>query len=732
MTLALTAEDRAFQDELARWLDLNLDAAGDRAAWHRRLVEGRWAVPSWPERFGGRACTVAQEILHAREMAVRDAPLPRNEIALFNIGPTLLALGTEAQKERYLPPMLAAEEIWCQGFSEPNAGSDLAALETRAVDEGDHWRVTGQKVWTTFADHADKCLALVRTDPTARHRGISALIVDMHAPGVEVRPIREITGETGFNHIFFDGVRVLKSDVVGDVNGGWKVAMQTLLFERIGTMKLGVQLEKRLAGVVDLAKRLGKDGDPLVEDELAARAIEVDLMRLLTERALEAVARGDDPGACLPLGKLQWSYLMQDLAELAMKIGGPSALAWRGGCEPWPHHCVYSRMTTIGAGTTEVQKNILAYRALGLPREADTPPAPAPSRDARLDDEMREMREQVRRFLREACPIGYVRRMLDDPRGTSDDVWRRLAELGLFAVLVPKRSGGLGLGYGDMGIVLEEMGRAVHPGPYFSTAFAAVCALRAFGDEDELLPKIARGACTCAVAHLDAPVEAVRAAGAFRLSGTALVPDGAAADVLLVPASTADGAALFAVDPRDAAVAALAAVDATRKIARATLRDAPARLVGVGSLEDAALRIAVGLAADAAGAADRALEIATEYAKVRRQFDRPIGAFQAIQHELADMLRDLELSRAGVHEALHVADGADRVAFVRAASAAKAHASDALYRVTAGAIQVLGGIGFTWEHDAHLFYKRALSMRQSYGGASEHRRRYAAILLRGR
>jgi alkylation response protein AidB-like acyl-CoA dehydrogenase len=520
--------------------------------------------------------------------------------------------------------------------------------------------------------------------------------------------------------------------------------MQILLFERIGTMKLGAMLEKRLAGVV-AHQRIA----PLPElhrqrDELAARAIEVDLMRLLTERALDAVARGEDPGHAVPLGKLQWSYLMQDLAELAVRIGGPRALLWRGARHElpgdWPYHCVFSRMTTIGAGTTEVQKNILAYRALGLPREPDVAPSPAAPRDVRLDETRAALRDQVRRFLREVCPIPYVRRMLDDPRGTTDSVWSKVAELGLLGVIVPRELGGLGLGYQELGVVLEEMGRAVHPGPYFSSAVASVAALRAVGGNDDpvaraLLPKIASGQSVCTLALLDTPADAAQRGSGFRVSGTKIVPDGAGADVILVPARAGE-LGLFAIEARDVTVVPLPTADGSRKMAEVTMKDVPARRVGSGDMTaslcgDAALRIAVGIAADAVGAADRALEMATDYAKVRRQFDRPIGSFQAIQHKLADMLRNLELARAGVMGALASADGSDPGAFRRAAFAAKAFGSEALYRVTADTIQVLGGIGFTWEHDAHLFYKRTLSMRQSYGGAAEHRESYARLLVDG-
>ncbi len=300
MHLDVSSEDIAFRDELRAWLDANLAHAKDPHEWHRRLVAGRWVVPAWPAKWGGRACTLTQEVIFNQEMGARDAPGPHNAIALYNLGPMLLQAGTPEQQQRYLPKMVTAEEIWCQGFSEPNAGSDLAALETRAEDRGDHWLVNGQKTWNTFGNEADFCLALVRTDPQApKHKGISALIIDMHAPGVEVRPLREITGDDGFNEIFFTDVVVPKQNLVGPVNAGWKVAMSTLTFERLGTMKLGIQLARRLESVVQLAKDMQRSAEPLIRQSAAALGIQVELMQLLTEHALEAIQRGEDPGATL-------------------------------------------------------------------------------------------------------------------------------------------------------------------------------------------------------------------------------------------------------------------------------------------------------------------------------------------------------------------------------------------------------------------------------------------------
>jgi alkylation response protein AidB-like acyl-CoA dehydrogenase len=319
-----------------------------------------------------------------------------------------------------------------------------------------------------------------------------------------------------------------------------------------------------------------------------------------------------------------------------------------------------------------------------------------------------------------------------------------LKRLGALGILVPEQHGGLGLGYSEMGVVLEEAGRALLPGPFFSSGFAAVAAIRASGDEAaqaEYLPGIATGSRVATLALLEpgrddwgAPAtRASRRAGEWRLTWTKIAPDGAASDLLLFSAMADGELGLFALDAKEARVTPLVTVDGSRKLAEVSLSDARARRLGAGSataaLSGVVDRLRIGWVADAVGAADRALELATEYAKVRRQFDRPIGAFQAVQHLLADMLRNVELARASVAEALRVADDGDPTALHRAATLTAAFASDALYRVTADAIQVLGGIGFTWEHDAHLYYKRAWSMRASVGAAADLKEEFARLML---
>ncbi|MDX1511983.1 MAG: acyl-CoA dehydrogenase family protein, partial [Nitriliruptorales bacterium] len=599
MDLLLTPEDVAFRDELRAFIEANRDALSDQHDWHAAMVANDWAVPAWPGKFGGRDATFAQQLIYEQELAAVDAPVHRNAIGLFNIGPTILALGTPEQQEQWLPPMVAADTIWCQGFSEPGAGSDLAALSTRATDEGDHWRVTGQKVWTTFAHEASLCMALVRTDPDSsptgggKHKGISALVIDMDQEGVEVRPLREITGEDGFNEIFFDGAVVPKQNLLGGLHEGWKVAMQTLTYERLGAMKLGIQLTQRLDQLVSLARSLGREGEPLVRQELARLGVQVELMQQLTEDALAAVQRGQDPGVSLPLGKLQWAELMQELSEYGVALQGPHGQLNRDPSSvagDWQHHALYSRMTTIGAGTTQVQKNILAYRTLGLPRYAGADSFPARLDDQPADEDVRSLVETVRRFLDERCPTSWVRERIEEGGSTTDDVWKEQAAMGLPGLLVPAEQGGLGLGFEAAGYVLEELGRAIHPGPLVFTSLAAVTALRVAAPDDiahELLPRLADGSATGTFAWLEhgrswaETAEAVTAepeGEAWRLSGTKTLVAHPDADLLIVTATHGGATRLFVVERDDSlSTRTQEVLDLARPRGEVTFAGSPAR-----------------------------------------------------------------------------------------------------------------------------------------------------------
>jgi alkylation response protein AidB-like acyl-CoA dehydrogenase len=313
-------------------------------------------------------------------MARAQAPNMANELGLMIVCPTLIAHGTEAQKTRYIPNILSGDEIWCQGFSEPNSGSDLASLQTQAVADGDDFVVNGQKIWTSMAQYSDMCILLVRTDPEApKHRGISYLLVDMQSPGVTVKPLRQMTGGAEFNEVFFDNVRVPKTQLVGNLNEGWRIAMTTLTHER-GSASFGTQvnIRKRLDAIIALAKQVHRHGqplsaDPLVRQKLADAYIRVDLMRLNNYRTITSQLRGREPGPEASLEKLYWSETHQKMQEVGQELLGVHAQL----SPPSPYYptsvdlqylFLFSRAETIFSGTSEIQKNIIGERVLGLPR----------------------------------------------------------------------------------------------------------------------------------------------------------------------------------------------------------------------------------------------------------------------------------------------------------------------------------------------------------------------------
>lgn len=358
--------------------------------------------------------------------------------------------------------------------------------------------------------------------------------------------------------------------------------------------------------------------------------------------------------------------------------------------------------------------------------------------DFEFSDDQQLLRESVRRFLAEHAPIAYVRAELDDERGMTDEVWRGLADLGVVGLLAPEAQGGAGAGMVDAAVVLEELGRAVHPGPYASSAIGAVSLVTLGGDErdrDELLPALAAGDRIGVVSWIE-DVKATRSDDGWALTGAqAHVPDAAAADVLVVPAPTDTGELGAFVVTRESLgveIAATPSVDGTRKQGSVRLSASLARRLGgdaAAAVHEAADRLTIAAVVDGVGAASRALEIAVEYAKDRHQFDRPVGSFQAVQHLCVDMLRAVELARAGGYYACWAADEADDGECHRAATMAQAYAADELYAVGASLIQVLGGIGFTWEHDAHLYLKRLMTLKGVAGGSSAQLEELASIVL---
>jgi alkylation response protein AidB-like acyl-CoA dehydrogenase len=377
-------EVEQFRKELRGWLAANLTdevlAAGRRRgrdpqtfeilrAWDARLADAGWGAVSWPQEYGGRGATVLEQLAFAEETIRARAPVPLNVIGMNNIAPAIMQYGSDAQKRELLPRMVRADDIWCQGMSEPEAGSDLASLRTRAVRDGDEYVVNGQKVWTSLGHRADWCQLYVRTDPDApKHKGISCLIVDMRLPGIEARPLVTLNGDADFAEVFLNDVRVPADALLGPLHGGWRVATTTLSHERAGAARLYAQLEVQLQDLVaDLAD--GEvDGTPMLDDTSTVRrlgelAVRIKYLELLCKRSISAMLHGGDALGSASLAKTVWAETGQDLAALAFDLFGPL-----GDHRRWSDRRLTSRSLTIAGGTTQINKSVTATRVLGLPR----------------------------------------------------------------------------------------------------------------------------------------------------------------------------------------------------------------------------------------------------------------------------------------------------------------------------------------------------------------------------
>ncbi len=376
MDLTLSPQEEAFRNELREWLDANhpgQEPEGDEAAfkfrleWQRKLADAGWAGISWPEEYGGRGATLIEQALFNEEVARAKAPQVANVLGLVMGGPVVIAHGTEEQKERYLKPILTGEEIWCQGFSEPESGSDLASLKTKAVKSNGEWVVTGQKVWTTDAHEAKWCMLVARTDQDVpKHKGLTYFLMDMEQDAVQVRPLRQITGEAEFNELFIEEARIPDENVVGGVGNGWMVALTTLLHERAG-LAFGLQVALKIAigELMDEIRERGLENDPVTRQRIAQLYIESECIRLNASRGLTQIMKTGIPGPEGSLTKWQWSDANQALTEMAMDIRGPEAPATDS---EWVYRFLRARANSIEGGTTEILRNIVAERVLGLPR----------------------------------------------------------------------------------------------------------------------------------------------------------------------------------------------------------------------------------------------------------------------------------------------------------------------------------------------------------------------------
>lgn len=388
MKLTFSAADEAFREDIAGWLRDNLTGefaqlkfrggpgdehmfSEERKRWEQHLAAGGWTCVGWPKQYGGRGASIEQQVIFFEEYARAGGPGRVGHIGEGLAGPTLIAFGSEEQKQRYLPGIRSGTELWCQGYSEPGAGSDLANVRTRAQqDAGGQWRINGQKVWTSLAHESDWCFVVARTDPDSQaHRGLGFFLVSMHQPGVTVRPIEQLTGTSEFNEVFFDDA--VAADIVGAPGDGWKVAMGLLGFERgVSTLGQQMQFQNELDEIIRIARDNGAAQVPAIRQRLAEAHIGLRLMRYNAMRMLSAEGQGDSSGLVY---KLHWSSWHRNLGALAMDVLGPEADI----IEAAPYELtrlqslfLFTRSDTLYGGTNQIQRNIIAERGLGMPKEA--------------------------------------------------------------------------------------------------------------------------------------------------------------------------------------------------------------------------------------------------------------------------------------------------------------------------------------------------------------------------
>ena len=400
MDFAYTKEELQFRDELRAWLEANVPTEWQEQGggmlggtdeqfqflvdWQRKLYDAGWGAVHWPKEYGGRDATLIEQLIYQQEMARLQAPPQVNLLGIGLVGPTLIAIGTEEQKKKYLSKILSGEEIWCQGYSEPGAGSDVASLSTKAVKKGDHWEINGQKIWTSLAHKADRCFLLTRTNYyEKKHKGITVFLVDMHQPGVEARPIHQISDTADFNEVFFTNAVAYDEDIVGQIDDGWRITLLLLSFERVSIGGLGNQLENQLKGMLELARTHTRGGvplieDPLVRDQLTQFHISIQAEKFHFYRNMTEQLRTGLPSIRGSMDKLFSSELGKAMGAYALgSLLGQEGTLWRDQnaqalTNIWINPYLFSFAMTIAGGTSEIQRNIISEQMLGLPKDIKT------------------------------------------------------------------------------------------------------------------------------------------------------------------------------------------------------------------------------------------------------------------------------------------------------------------------------------------------------------------------
>ena len=738
----------------------------DAQAWISVLARKGWSVPSWPAEFGGPGWTPLESYIFEEECMLAGAPWI-NIQGVYLIGPVLHAFGTEEQKRRYLPGIIDGTEFWAQGFSEPNSGSDLASLRTRAVRDGDEYVIDGQKIWTTGAMDSDMLFCLVRTGTGEKaHAGISFILVPTHAKGVTVRPIKSLDEGYSLCEVFFESVRVPAGNLVGAEGQGWEIARFLLAGERISGADLprnkrNLEILKEIAS----AERAGSGrliDDPVHASRIAA--LEIDLIAL--EASIIDIVTNEAKYDNVPVAslvKLHGSELMQSLLKLEVDALGPYAAAYypQGhdlaegrGIAPGPGHAanvtaeyMYRRAATIYGGSNEIQKNIVSKALFSMAGPVEQPLG---------DDDLQLLARSVEQFLDR--DYGHDRRqaLIAGGRDAQRQGWNGLAELGWLAAGLPEEAGGLGGGAAAVAVIAERIGRGLVLEPYVGCAVLAgkLIEVAAEGERRRsLLEELASGVSVIGVAHDEAAARsrlahvaatAARKGDGWVLNGRKImVLGGALCDRLLVSARTAGGTtdragiSLFVVDLPAKGVALQPYRTIDQRLAmdiELTDLQLPAEaLVGeagsaLAALETAYDHATVALCAEAIGAMERAFWIARDYLSTRKQFGSSLSQFQVLRHRLVDMYVELEMGRAIVNRAVSSVDALEGLERRLLVAAMKARVGRAGHLVATQAIQLHGGIGMTDEYIVGHYLKRLHVADALFGNTHFHTALRAAAL----
>jgi alkylation response protein AidB-like acyl-CoA dehydrogenase len=717
--------------------------------WERALAAARLSVVSWPTEYGGRDASLLEWLAFEEAYYAAGGPVRVGQNGLFLLAPTLFAHGTREQRDRLLPPMARADEIWAQAWSEPEAGSDLAAIRSRAVPTDGGWLLSGTKTWSSRAAFADRAFGLFRTDGVGadadgaggaggdRHRGLTYLLFGLRDPGVTVRPIRQLGGETGFAEIFLDDVFVPDANVVGAPGDGWRIAMSTASHERGLSLRSPGRFVAAADRLVALWRGVGEPADTATAHRVADAWIGARAYQLHTNATAVRLAEGGTLGTEASMGKVFWSELDIALHETALGLLGPRA-ELRG--ERWLEGCLFALAGPIYAGTNEIQRTVIAERVLSLPRASATSPGrsstsfgrpPASPWAAALHD-----------LLDAADVPAAARSWADGDRSTGLALWGRLAGLGVTALAVPEKWGGLGASATDLATACEELGHHAVPGPVAESLAAVPALLSALAEtEGRAVPDEAESP----EADDSATDGGVRAPGELPAPGDRADRCGD----WLAGLATGDLLATLAMPPRlplaaDAEAAGLVllaepdAISAGRAGPRQRSVD-PSRSLSVVNGDDVLARNAAAAVARAfdlgalacsaqlLGAARALLEASVRHARVRVQFGQPVGTFQAVKHKLADVVIAIEFARPLLDAAAAAIDR-DAPTVPRDVSAAKVACGDAAALAARSALQVHGAIGYTAEHDLSLWLTKVRALAPAWGSQAWHRQRVVTSL----